>query len=337
MSRAGGPRVTVEMANRLLLRGYDIRIAAGKLPKSPKKTIMNTYLFILGREYRHWGYYFKRRIHYFRDLKELSFYNKEIIIGVGTRAVQMIRKLDSNVIKVRYCHGFDSSNEKLTEEVWSGSMSTISVAASLIPQLERYSNKKVMAVIPNGVRRDEYYLEECKRDGIGMVYGAHPNKSPEEALTLVKLIKGRWPEIPLYIFGANRRPKIIHKNDYWFHPSISQARRLYNRAKVWLVPSRMEGFGLPLLEAMACGAACISTDNVGCTEVVKHGVNGILVPIGQPHCFLEYIDLLMRNEKRREKIVTEGYKTVKHFSWDNAVDAMEKFLKTLYENSTEVK
>ena len=332
MIRSGGPRVTVELANSLISRGYNIRLAAGKVSLSIRTLFQAMYCHLTGKAYCHWGKYYNGKIQYYRQLEDLGFLKGEIVISVGTRAIERLKKLDAEIKKVRYCHGFDTSDFELTRKVWSGTMATISVSNTLVPKLQEYSGEEVMAVIPNGVRKEQYFIEERNRDGIGMVYEEHPNKSPEDAKKLYFIIRERWPDLPVYVFSTSFRPSCISPSSYWYYPSIQKARELYNRAKIWLSPSRMEGFGLPLLEAMACGAACISTDNPGGRELIQHGINGYLVPTGQPEAFIPSIELLLNNENLRKKIVIEGLKTVDRFSWSNATDKMEDFLHKLYLN-----
>jgi hypothetical protein len=331
MSRAGGPRVTVEMANQLLMRGYNVNIACQKVKFTLKSALNLLYLSATGKHYHHWGHSFLKKVVYYNNLAEAQFPENEIVIAVGSKTSNLIKSISGNFIKVRFCHGFDSSNEEYTKNVWSGDIDTIAVSQTLVPRLEEYSQKKVMAVVPNGIRKDQYFTEDLIRDGIGMIYETHPNKAPEHREELIKTILTKWPEVPLYIFGACRRPSFIPRKYYWQFPSINKSRELYNRAKIWLIPSRMEGLPGPVLEAMACGAAVVSTDNLGSAEIIKHEVNGYMVPVDQPESFLKYIDLLLNNESERLKVVDGGFKTVDLFTWERAVEKMEHFLNMLIE------
>lgn len=54
---------------------------------------------------------------------------------------------------------------------------------------------------------------------------------------------------------------------------------LYHKAKVLLFPTKLEGLGLPLLEALSSGLAVITTDAAPMNEFVSHGKNGLLVPV----------------------------------------------------------
>ena len=51
---------------------------------------------------------------------------------------------------------------------------------------------------------------------------------------------------------------------------------LYRRAWAYVTPSTYEGFGLPYLEAMACGTPVVATPNPGSVEILDHGKYGVL-------------------------------------------------------------
>ncbi len=77
---------------------------------------------------------------------------------------------------------------------------------------------------------------------------------------------------------------------------------------------------------MACGAVVISTDNDGSLEVIKDGVNGLIVPKGDFDTFVEKIRLVLCDETLRNNLAQGGFETVESFTWANAADRMEEFL-----------
>ena len=89
---------------------------------------------------------------------------------------------------------------------------------------------------------------------------------------------------------------------------------LLSHGDILLTPSRFEGFGLVLVEAMAMGCVPIATRLKGITDmIVEDGVSGFLCPMGKTRVFAENIALLARNRKRlalmaeaaRRKVVAE--------------------------------
>ena len=91
---------------------------------------------------------------------------------------------------------------------------------------------------------------------------------------------------------------------------------LYNAADVFVYPSFYEGFGLPVLEAMACGAPVITSNISSMPEIV--GNAGILV---NPYHADELADAMLRliqNGDLRKRLARRGIERAKSFSWERA-------------------
>jgi glycosyltransferase involved in cell wall biosynthesis len=91
---------------------------------------------------------------------------------------------------------------------------------------------------------------------------------------------------------------------------------LYSGAMCFVYPSLYEGFGLPPLEAMACGTPVITSEGSSLSEVV--GSAAILVDPHRPESIAEAILELGANKSLREELSREGSNRAKKFSWDNA-------------------
>ena len=86
---------------------------------------------------------------------------------------------------------------------------------------------------------------------------------------------------------------------------------LYSQADVYVFPSLIEGFGIPLLEAMDYGIPVISSNKTVMPEVV--GDAGILIEPTEEH-FAEKIELIISNPELKEELIQKGYARVKYFS-----------------------
>ncbi len=100
----------------------------------------------------------------------------------------------------------------------------------------------------------------------------------------------------------------------------------YNDCAVFLVPSWAEGFGLVALEAMACGAAVVSTENGGVTDFARSGENILLAPVGDVAAMADQLEVLIANDTFRERIAGFGQATAREFSWEKSTDAFERAL-----------
>jgi glycosyltransferase involved in cell wall biosynthesis len=91
---------------------------------------------------------------------------------------------------------------------------------------------------------------------------------------------------------------------------------LYSLAEAFVLPSLYEGFGLPPLEAMACGCPVIVSDRGSLPEVV--GDAAVLIDPESQDSMIEAIRLLENNRSLREELTKRGMERVKGFSWQIA-------------------
>jgi len=104
---------------------------------------------------------------------------------------------------------------------------------------------------------------------------------------------------------------------------------LYNGAKMFVFPSIYEGFGLPPLEAMACGVPVVSSNTSSMPEVIKD--SGILLSPKDKVAWIKEISILLDDPKKIQQLKTSGLKRAKDFSWKKTaeltLEVYEKVLK----------
>lgn len=89
---------------------------------------------------------------------------------------------------------------------------------------------------------------------------------------------------------------------------------LYSGAELFVYPSLYEGFGLPVLEAMACGTPVICSNTTSLPEVV--GDSGMLIDTGDAKNITSAILTLLKDDKRREILIKKGLERAKGFAAD---------------------
>jgi glycosyltransferase involved in cell wall biosynthesis len=111
------------------------------------------------------------------------------------------------------------------------------------------------------------------------------------------------------------------------HISDSEREFYYSVAEAFIYPSFFEGFGFPVLEAMACGTPVITSANSSLPEVV--GDAGILVdPYNIPQMG-NALNSLIKDAELRRILVEKGYKKVQEFSWDDSAQQTLDLLTSL--------
>jgi len=91
---------------------------------------------------------------------------------------------------------------------------------------------------------------------------------------------------------------------------------LYSGSRLFVFPSLYEGFGLPLLEAMACGVPVIASNTSSVPEVV--GDAALLVPPTEPEAFAEAILRVRRDDNLRRTMIEKGLRQAARFNWARA-------------------
>ena len=87
---------------------------------------------------------------------------------------------------------------------------------------------------------------------------------------------------------------------------------IYRMADAFILPSVTEGTPKVLLEAMACGVPVVASKVGGVGTIIRHDVNGILVPPRDPVAIAAAILRLFKNDALREGIVNKGYRTARN-------------------------
>jgi len=91
---------------------------------------------------------------------------------------------------------------------------------------------------------------------------------------------------------------------------------LYSLAAVFAFPSWYEGFGLPVLEAMACGTPVVAADNSSLPEVV--GEAGLMVSAGDVDALANALFCLLTDQSLRRQLIAAGLAQARCFTWENA-------------------
>ena len=337
-NRSGGIRVTARMAGLLRERGHEVRIVHPAVPLFSRERLKACWARVqeaaTGRRTRGWLHTFDGPIEAFRDIDDLHVADGDVVIAVGTYMVADVDRLRRpNARKVRYNHGLPAQMTADYRRAWSLPMHTITVSRTLVPRLESLSGQPVRAVVPNGLDLEQYSAEPgVVRDGIGTIFSLHPNKAPADIVEVFQRIARCLPDGPRVVFSTEPRPSGLDGCLYERFPDVERVRTLYSRCKVWVLASHTEGLPGSVLEAMACGCVVVSTDNDGSREVLRHGENGLLVPVGQIDAFVPAIRRVMADEALRERLALQARLTACSYTWQHAVDTMESFLGELTES-----
>ncbi len=104
---------------------------------------------------------------------------------------------------------------------------------------------------------------------------------------------------------------------------------LYAQADVFVYTSHFEAFGLPPIEAMACGTAVITTDCGGNRDYIRNQENCIVISPGNVPALTSSIYQLLTNDRERERLAYAGLSTAKSWTWQRTAEQVERLLLSL--------
>lgn len=110
---------------------------------------------------------------------------------------------------------------------------------------------------------------------------------------------------------------------------------LYQRASIFVLSSRYEGFGMVLIEAMSQGCAPVACDYKGRQkEIITNESEGLLCEPDNPKALAEAINRMVTDEKYRSSVQKNAIERSKYYSLENIMDRWEKILKKIDNNET---
>ena len=95
---------------------------------------------------------------------------------------------------------------------------------------------------------------------------------------------------------------------------------LYSGASVFIYPSLYEGFGIPIIEAMACGCPVVASNTSSIPEAV--GDAGLLFNPKDSDDLAQKIEMIISNETLAAELIKKGKIRAKQFTWDASADAI---------------
>ena len=102
---------------------------------------------------------------------------------------------------------------------------------------------------------------------------------------------------------------------------VEDVVKVYQDSSIFVLSSRFEGFGMVLVEAMACGLPVVSFDcPAGPDEIITDGVDGLLVPSGDVHALAEKLMVLMSDENLRRRLGQQARQTAQRYDMATLAD-----------------
>jgi len=217
--------------------------------------------------------------------------------------------------------------------------------------IDEFGIRRPLEVIPNFVNCDLY----CRKPNPGLraewapdgepilmhLSNFRPVKRILDAIEIFALVRETMPaKLVMIGDGPDRGPaeelarKRAVEKDVLFLGKQNEIREKLGQADLFLLPSKLESFGLAALEAMACEVPVIATNAGGVPEVVEHGADGYLVEPGDVKLAAQYaIEILSRADRGREMGQVARAHARKKFCANDVIPMYERYYERVLEGS----
>ena len=204
----------------------------------------------------------------------------------------------------------------------------IAISGALKRDIEAQLGDLGISVVPNAVDLRQFDAPLRSRGEpptVGFIYSRAPIKGADVCARACELARRQLPRLRVLAFGADQPSDDcpLPEGTQFFHrPPQAGIASLYARCDAWLFGSRLDSFGLPILEAMACRTPVIGVPVGAAPELLADGA-GRLVPAESPEAMAEAIVALCGGPTAHWQRMSGRAHA---WSWD---DATTRLLQTL--------
>jgi glycosyltransferase involved in cell wall biosynthesis len=338
-SPVGGLKIMYEYANHLAEKGHTIRIMHFRerfQRYSPfMYPIARTLKVIENNLFGRWFKFNKQcKQAYIRYVNDDTMPDADVIIYTWCSLGFLVEKLSpAKGIKINLIQDYETWTEGIDELHRSYDLPgihNIVIAEYLRKIVSQYTNKPVF-LLHNAIDTTVFNISTAitERDPktVCMLYHEEPRKGTAYGLRALELIQKEVPGFKAILFGVYKKPAQL-PSCVEYHRKPKNLSALYNRAAIYFTNSLQEGWGLPSVEAMACGCALVCTD-IGGHHSYANSENAVLVMPERPGEMAAAVIDLIKNPEKRNRLAKEGNRSIQQFSWEHAVVQLEEYIRQI--------
>ena len=141
------------------------------------------------------------------------------------------------------------------------------------------------------------------------------------------------PDWQLHLYGKENLSILDTNNlsnNIQYHPPIKNIEEKYLESSIYVMSSRFEGFGMVLIEAMACGVPCVSFDcDYGPSDIIRNQEDGVLVPNGDVNKLASSLVQLIENSELIENFGKKAKQNVKRYAMEQIAQDWTQLFKSV--------
>jgi glycosyltransferase involved in cell wall biosynthesis len=332
---SGGIRIVLQLANSLALNGYSVRIVVPDYAASPPFKLLDCIELVVVKTRGPAGI---KKFVYRATLCLKAVREADICFATGYKTpyyLCLAKWLSFSRTRLIYLiqHYEPLSHAGLKNGISKLILSCIARLSYRLPlkkiAVSRWIRDKIgdtqIVVIDNGIDLATFCAASCPR-------------AQTETFTVGTIAnRTEWKGFPIFLDAVSRIPsqekramRVVVASQTSFdmpngvsakiiHPlNDNELATFYRSCDAFVCSSTIEGFGLPALEAMACGATLITTECGGVSQFANP-TNCLMVPPGDSKAIADAILELRRNHRLRLALREEALKTSRAFSLEKMI------------------
>ena len=320
VDRAGGVTALYEFANGMARRGHEVHFVHG--PAWPG--------LITSVDQLAW----------FRFEPSVVHHVIEVVTADALPAADVAFHADlpGTALPVAVVQGFRMVPLELERQVFVQPGPKVCVSSWLVDLGRRFGVPAArLWHVPMGLDHQRFALRVAAADrpyDVAMWDNPHPSKGSNLGWQVLAEAKRAVPALRAVVFSHEAlRPESVRRAEAmpWVDIRVGLdqdglATEVYDQARSFLQPSFVEGFGFTAVEAMACGAALVTTANGGARDYAFDGDTALVRPVGDLQGLAGAVAELATDEALRARIAAAGERYVRRFDWDVGAEVLERHL-----------
>jgi len=277
-----------------------------------------------------------------RPIQDRDLPDADIVLATWWETLEWVHRLNpAKGVKIHFMqdHEIWGGPAEKVELSYSVPMLRIVTAEWLGDLMQRQFQQAPIAVIPYGVDLQAFHApvrSKPSAPAVGMTYSNARHKGSDISIQAYRLAHKALPELRLLACGNTRVPSDLPLPEgarYEAWASEGTLRELYSQCDAWLFGTRREGFGLPILEAMACRTPVIGTPAGAAPQLLRDGA-GVLVRPEDPEDMAKAILQVCRlPDADWRRMSTAAHAKASIHTWEKGTCAFERALRKVLENT----
>jgi glycosyltransferase involved in cell wall biosynthesis len=272
-----------------------------------------------------------------RPISDADVPDADVVVATWWETAEWVAKLSpskgAKAYFIQHHEVFEYLPQDRVEATWLLPLHKITISQWLLDLARTKYGDRQVSLAPPSVDTKQFDAPRRNKQQVptvGMFYSETPWKGTDIALKAFSLAAANIPNLRLVAFGLEAPSSELPlppNTEYVVQPDQDKLRDFYSKCDAWLFASRSEGFGLPLLEAMACRTPVIGTPAGAAPEILSGGA-GILVKPEDPQAMASAIEQICQLPDPEWQAMSDTARAkVLNYTWEDATDLFEKGLK----------